>query len=165
MCMCTRDRDARCPSIIRRTGPGVSSDRTLASLSDDTSPSAAPRNDDGFGSSVAELVELAGTLHAVGRLDSGRWSADCRATFDALRSISVLALMDAIDPHTRRTAVTAAVLGFVRTASAERLAVLLESTPARDAHPIVSALARAGLVHSIVAQRAHLLIDLRRDPG
>lgn len=40
----------------------------------------------------------------------------------------------------------AAVLGLVSGASAERLAVLFEPTPARDAHPIVSAFSRSGVV-------------------
>ena len=85
-----------------------------------------------------------------------------QATYDAACSICVLVLLDADPP---RPGAIRPLLGFVAGASAESLAVLLEPTPARNAHPIVSALARAGVIEPRIAQRAHLLIDLRDDPG
>jgi hypothetical protein len=101
----------------------------------------------------------------VSRAKGGISDAERHATFAAVRSICVLAILDAIDPGMRSSTLGAAVLGLVSGASAERLAVLFEPTPARDAHPIVCALSRAGVVDPGIAQQAHLLNDLRGDPG
>jgi hypothetical protein len=104
-------------------------------------------------------------IRLIARARLGPSEPDREATYDAARSVCVVALLEATETGAASTATGAAVMGFVAQASAERLAVLLESTPARDAHPIVSSLARAGAIEPEIAQQAHLLIDLRADPG
>jgi hypothetical protein len=88
-----------------------------------------------------------------------------QGVYDAARSICVLALLDTLGPSSPPAAIGAAVLGFVAAASGPRLGVLLETTPAREAHAVISALVRAGLVDPQIAQIAHVRVDLRADPG
>jgi hypothetical protein len=123
--------------------------------------------------SLAKRVDVDGdmtsphrrVLQVIAREDDTVLALARRETYAAARSICVLALLDALDPKLPAAGSGAAALSFVNAATAERLAVLLEPTPARDAHPIVSGLARVGLIDPGIAQQAHLLIDLRSDPG
>jgi hypothetical protein len=115
--------------------------------------------------SRAQDGEAPHPMRLVARARVGPSAQDRQATYDAARAICIVALLEAAEAATARTATGAAVVGFVARASAERLAVLLESTAARDAHPIVSSLARTGVIEPKVAQHAHLLIDLRPAPG
>jgi hypothetical protein len=87
-----------------------------------------------------------------------------RGVYDASRGIAVLALLDSLGDPSRSDATSDAVRGFVRGASAARLAVLLEPVGAREAHGVVRGLGRAGMIDAETAQIAHARIDLRATP-
>jgi hypothetical protein len=87
-----------------------------------------------------------------------------RGVYDASRGIAVLALLDSLGDPSRSDATSDAVRGFVRGASAARLAVLLEPVGAREAHGVVRGLGRAEMIDAETAQIAHARIDLRATP-
>jgi hypothetical protein len=84
-----------------------------------------------------------------------------RRVYDASRGIAVLALLDWLEDPARTDATSDAVRGFVRGASAARLAVLLERVRAREAHGVIQGLGRAGLIDAGTAEIAHARVDLR----
>jgi hypothetical protein len=116
-------------------------------------PSAAPTQ---AGASVLAVVADARAPIA---------PAERQRAYDAACTITVLALLDALDDHVSPGATGEAVLGFLSGATGPQLAVLLDRIDAREAHLVLVGLCRAGLISPHVTRSAHARIDMRATPG